>query len=152
MGEVKKQCGDCYFWKVQSSDGEIGYCRRNPPRVADTLVQAVLSSGDYDGVAKWELARAGTCFPATYFEDGCGEWEPGEGLNSPIEMRDIFPANGLSVRSRKAVRKNNCTTYSDVLRVGRLRFMSTRHVGIATINELDSVMSKTPFHSQWMGS
>lgn len=97
----KKRCETCRFWQrtekgelynfegppwvsdeVDENDPsfvEIGECHRNPPSLSDYLLQLCANTPlhrDKNCSDSPSLRLAGSAFPATWFFDWCGEWQP----------------------------------------------------------------------------
>lgn len=97
-------CGTCRFWhpsrpdsdppkdgaKVPVSDG-FGYCRRNPPRIIETLVAMNVETPrfgqhvDADDAFSDTRVFDSTSFPSTWATNWCGEFDWVERLR-PVEM------------------------------------------------------------------
>jgi len=58
-----ESCGRCRFWQDRK-DGK-GMCRRNPPRIVETLLNQPVDSNAIDDA---------TVFPGTFENDWCGEF------------------------------------------------------------------------------
>ncbi len=77
---MTEKCADCRFWRedtheISPLDDRYGWCRRNPPRVAGSIANAVTkASGPNDWLGAGALSRA-TLFPSTSFSDWCGQFE-----------------------------------------------------------------------------
>lgn len=51
-------CGNCVYWQVTTSGGDLGLCRRHPPQIDNIVIPHT---------AMW---------PATSDLDWCGEFNP----------------------------------------------------------------------------
>ncbi|SFS12382.1 hypothetical protein [Sphingomonas jatrophae] len=107
--QVTDHCQRCRFWSVDPATADpnddswaFGDCRREPPRLIDSVARAVMPRPDYNEQVEMHmgtipLAQA-SCWPVTHTADWCGrfEFQRGGGLShgdpdQPRRWRRVRP-------------------------------------------------------------
>lgn len=87
---MSEQCNRCRFWREDKAERDpndpgwgFGLCRREPPRVSETYVAALMPKLEYGQQADPEIGvvamTTASLFPATTLTDWCGRFEQREG-------------------------------------------------------------------------
>jgi hypothetical protein len=82
------RCQSCRFWRESPEFGDpadsswgFGSCRRRPPTLVDTVVQAIMPRARYGDQVDPEIDTVAlmpaSLWPSTHSSDWCGEFDAG---------------------------------------------------------------------------
>jgi DNA-directed RNA polymerase alpha subunit len=125
---AERQCKGCRFWLRQAPEDLSGQCRRFPPNLPQTEKQqeALEETGAGVFVGVW---------PDTLGVDWCGEFQPREPADSPLEELE------LSARTLACLKKANLTTVGDLVSRTAAELKKVRNFGDASLREVQEKLA-----------
>jgi DNA-directed RNA polymerase alpha subunit len=122
------QCKRCRFWLRQAAEDLSGQCRRFPPSLPQTEKQqdALEETGAGVFVGVW---------PDTLGVDWCGEFQPREPGDSPLE--DLQ----LSTRTLTTLKRADIATVGDLMSRTAADLKGVRNFGDASLREVQEKLA-----------